>query len=104
MDSITSNEIDFTLDTDFLNIEPGGVAEVELTFTPVDDQTTQAVIRFWSNDPDEPRRTFVARGNTTSLRVGDSAPDFTLNDIGGVPHTLSDYAGNVIVLAFFTSW
>ena len=104
VDSITSNGADFTLDPDFLNIEPGGVAEVKLTFTPVDTEFTQAVIRFWSNDPDEPRRTLVGRGHTRALIVGDIAPEFTLNDINGVPHTLSDYAGKVIVLVFFASW
>jgi len=104
VDSITSNGDDFTLDTEFLNIEPGGIAEVKLTFTPEDDQTTQAVISFWSNDPNEPRKIFVAKGNTNSLKIGDSAPDFTLDDIDGVPHTLSDYAGKVIVLTFFASW
>ncbi len=104
VDRVTSTENIFTLDPAFLNIEPGGVAEVKLTFTPIDTQKVQAVISFWSNDPDEPRRTFVARGNTNSLGIGDSAPDFTLNDIDGVPHTLSDYAGKVIVLSFFTSW
>ena len=104
VDSVTSSEDFFTIDPDFLVIEPGGVAEVKLTFTPVDTLNTQAVISFWSNDPDEPRRTFVARGNTNAIRIGDVAPDFTLNDIEGVPHTLSDYAGKVIVLAFFASW
>ena len=104
VDSITSNGADFTLDPEFLNIEPGGVAEIKLTFTPVDTEFTQAVIRFWSNDPDEPRRTLVARGHTRALNVGDIAPNFTLNDVDGVPHTLSDYAGKVIVLVFFASW
>jgi len=104
VDSITSINDDFTLDTDFLILEPGGIAEVKLTFIPVDDSKTQVVISLWSNDPDEPRRTFVAKGNTTSLQVGDTAPDFSLVDIGGVTHTLSDYAGDVIVLVFFASW
>ena len=104
VESIISNGDDFTLDTDFLNIEPGGVAEVKLTFTPVDTIITQAVISFLSNDPDESRRTFLARGNTNALKIGDTAPDFTLNDIDGVPHTLSDYAGKVVVLSLFASW
>ena len=34
--------------------------------------------------------------------VGAPAPNFTLNDIYGVSHTLSDYWGTVIVLAFMT--
>ena len=104
MDSITSNGADFTLEPDFLNIEPGGIAEVKLIFTPEDTNNTQAVISFWSNDPDESRRTLVARGYTKALRNGDDAPDFTLNDIDGVPHSLSDYAGKVIVLSLFASW
>ena len=33
---------------------------------------------------------------------GSPAPDFTLEDIYGTPHTLSDYFGAVIVLAFFS--
>ena len=35
--------------------------------------------------------------------VGDPAIDFTLPDDGGTDHTLSDYTGKVIVLAFLTS-
>ena len=34
--------------------------------------------------------------------VGSPAPDFTLNDIYGASHSLSDYSGRVIVLAFMT--
>lgn len=32
--------------------------------------------------------------------VGSPAPDFTLQDIYGVTHSLSDYAGRIVVLAF----
>ena len=31
---------------------------------------------------------------------GDPAPDFTLNDLAGVPHTLSSLRGQVVLLAF----
>jgi len=34
--------------------------------------------------------------------VGSPAPDFTLNDIYGTPHTLSDYLGTIVVLAFLS--
>ena len=104
VDSITSNGTDFTIDHDFLNIEPGGISEVRLIFTPEDTIKTQAVISFWSNDPDEPRKTIVGRGYVNSLRNGDVAPDFTLNDVDGVPHSLTDYAGKVVVLSLFASW
>jgi cytochrome oxidase Cu insertion factor (SCO1/SenC/PrrC family) len=34
------------------------------------------------------------------LPVGADAPDFTLQDTQGVPHTLSDYTDQVVVLFF----
>ncbi len=39
---------------------------------------------------------------TTTLKVGDVAPDFTLTDTGGNPVKLSDYRGKKnVVLAFY---
>lgn len=39
---------------------------------------------------------------TTNLKVGDMAPDFTLNDTKGKPVKLSDYRGKkTVVLAFY---
>jgi peroxiredoxin len=39
---------------------------------------------------------------TTTLKVGDMAPDFTLTDTGGNPVKLSDYRGKKnVVLAFY---
>ncbi len=39
---------------------------------------------------------------TTTLKVGDAAPDFTLTDTGGNPVKLSDYRGKKnVVLAFY---
>ena len=39
---------------------------------------------------------------TTNLKVGDMAPDFTLNDTTGKPVKLSDYRGKKnVVLAFY---
>jgi peroxiredoxin len=38
----------------------------------------------------------------TNLRVGDAAPDFTLNSTQGGKVTLSDFRGkNMVVLAFY---
>lgn len=39
---------------------------------------------------------------TTHLKVGDAAPDFTLNDTAGKPVKLSDFKGKKnVVLAFY---
>lgn len=35
------------------------------------------------------------------LKVGDKAPDFTLNDSNGQPRSLHDFRGRKVVLAFF---
>jgi cytochrome oxidase Cu insertion factor (SCO1/SenC/PrrC family) len=37
-----------------------------------------------------------------NIKVGDTAPDFTLEDQNGEPHTLHDYRGKKnVVLAFY---
>ncbi|MBT5773929.1 MAG: redoxin domain-containing protein [Dehalococcoidia bacterium] len=33
-----------------------------------------------------------------------SAPDFTLPDLAGTPHSLSDYRGKKVLLAAYASW
>ena len=38
---------------------------------------------------------------TTTAEVGKKAPDFTLVDIDGKTHSLSDYAGKVVILEWF---
>ena len=44
----------------------------------------------------------LADGDT--LRVGDTAPDFTLTGLDGESYTLSDFRGQVVILASFASW
>ncbi len=46
-------------------------------------------------------------GTTTcdeGLAVGDCAPDFTLPDAQGVPWTLSDHRGDVVVVEISGFW
>lgn len=40
----------------------------------------------------------------TRVKVGDEAPDFTLNDQDGKPVTLSDYRGKNVVLVFYRGY
>ena len=45
----------------------------------------------------------LAAPAAAQLPVGAQAPDFTLQDTAGIPHTLSDYTDEVVVL-FFVGW
>jgi len=42
----------------------------------------------------------LSRIAAAAVGAGDPAPDFTLNDLSGVPHTLSSLRGQVVLLAF----
>ncbi|GEM_PF-6984582 len=44
--------------------------------------------------------TSFAKEKTEVLQVGDSAPDFTLVDMNGVKHQLSEYKGQGVFLNF----
>jgi len=39
-----------------------------------------------------------------TVSVGDKAPDWSLADIQGQEHSLSDYAGQVVILDFWATW
>ena len=41
---------------------------------------------------------------TTLVRVGESAPDFTVKMLDGEPVTLSQLQGRTVLLVFFASW
>ncbi len=36
--------------------------------------------------------------------TGSPAPDFTLNDVNGKAHSLSDFQGKVVMLNWWASW
>lgn len=42
--------------------------------------------------------------NNYLVRVGDKAPDFTVNEAGGKSYRLSDLKGKVVMLQFTASW
>jgi len=45
-----------------------------------------------------------AASAVATYEVGDTIDDFTLNDLNGLPISLSDYAGDIIVINFFATW
>lgn len=48
--------------------------------------------------------TNVTKGNAKVLQVGEQAPDFTLVDLNGERHQLSDYRGQGVLLNFWGTW
>ena len=59
-----------------------------------------------TDDPDEPEWMLeVTTGAVgTNTGMGTEAPDFTLSDLDGVSHTLSDQRGKPVVLVYFATW
>ena len=41
---------------------------------------------------------------TTLVRVGQSAPDFTVNGLDGEPFTLSEHRGKIVLVNWFATW
>jgi len=41
---------------------------------------------------------------TELIKPGKKVPDFTLNDLGGKPHKLSEFRGKKVVLVFWATW
>jgi hypothetical protein len=86
-------------------IPPDSQHEFTLSFTAPSEDYISSVVRVFSDDPDEPFKQFSVYANgSPRLRIGDPAPDFTLEDVNGDFYTLSDYLGKVVFLAFFASW
>ena len=66
-------------------------------------QYASGVIQISSNDPDEGEMELQLVGNYEGGIVGVEAQDFTLPVVanGSGSFTLSDYAGKIVVIAFF---
>lgn len=56
-----------------------------------------------SNDADEGTKTVTFRVNPAGLGVGDPAPDFSLSDLTGTGHTLSEHLGKAVMISIFSS-
>ncbi len=87
-------------------IPPGETREVGLRFQNNTGGYSGTFLRIDSNDTDEALITFPISGddNPNNLNLGDPAPEFSLEDMGGVTHNLSDGLGRVVVVAFFANW
>ena len=91
--------------TTFL-LDPGESHEVTLSYTQANPGYDATFLRIRSNDVDEAQIIFPisADNDPNRLDLGEPAPEFTFLDIDGVWHSLSDYQGRIVVLAFFANW
>ncbi len=87
-------------------LAPDEMRLVGLTFTPAAPGYDGTFIRVDAIDPDEPDLSFPVQSDDDPdhLDLGEAAPDFTLLDLAGQPHSLSEELGRVVVLAFFANW
>ena len=84
------------------NINPGETQVVDITYT-ADSFNASGSYRIFSNDLDEAQVICETNGNINGANIGDQAPDFELEVVanGNGYFQLSDYLGQVVVLAFF---
>ncbi len=101
---IQSNRPELTVTPTNFTVAPGSSQQITATFTPNTQSTVFARLTFFTNDTDESEKFLFVFGGSPRVSPGDSAPDFTLNDLEGNPHSLGDYSGKVLMLVFFASW
>jgi len=90
-------------------VAPGESTVLQVQFDPQDpDDALNTTLCLATNDPDEPvvhvPLASATTGGLSELGVGEAAPDFTLNDIDGGIHRLSDQLGHPVVLLYFATW
>ena len=95
----TNSEFSYTLLND---LNPGETQSIDISYT-ANAMNASGSYRIYSNDSDEYEVMCETNGNINGANIGDIAPDFNLPVIGNGVGTfnLSDYLGEVVVLAFF---
>ena len=84
------------------NLAPGETQTIDIIYV-ADAANASGSYRIYSNDLDEPEVLCETNGNIIGANIGDQAPDFELDIVANGTGTfqLSDYIGQVVVLAFF---
>lgn len=86
-------------------LEPGASTTLALSWdgeAPLD----RAEVCIASDDPGRPAVTLVVTGGQDGEGriIGQTAPDFALEDLDGTVHRLSEQRGRPVVLAYFATW
>jgi len=85
------------------NISPGETQTVDMVYS-ANSINASGSYRIYSNDSDESEVVCETNGNINGANIGDQAPDFELDIVanGNGTFRLSDYLGQIVVLAFFS--
>ena len=67
------------------------------------DEEKQTAISNWYND-EKAKANIVKNISSGGAKVGQAAPDFTLNGLDGKPVKLSDYKGQAVLINFWATW
>jgi hypothetical protein len=101
--NISTPPTGISVDPTSFSVPPGEVKKVKVTASGAG--STFSTLSYSSNDPDESSVIqYVYKNNTSFPQIDDLAPDFTVQDIDGNWHTLSDYVGKVVYLEFGGLW
>jgi len=94
------------LDPGPFTIPAGGTRDVGVRFFRPAVGYDATFIKITSDDTDEGSLSFPLQADDSPqlLAVGRVAPGFTHFDARNVIHSLSDYRGQVVVMAFFANW
>ena len=101
VDRIRCNAGGFEVDPGNFELEANSSLELAFTYQP--HERTQYPLQFNSNDTDDPNSSIMLEPYG-GLSVGDEAPDFTARILGGGDYRLSDMAGRIQLIIFWTSW
>ena len=97
----TAPEVDFIAGPSTL--APGEQDLLLFSLNIIDDTPVEYTCTLDTNDADEARKTITFRVNPAGLGVGDPAPDFSLSDLTGTGHTLSEHLGKAVMISIFSS-
>ena len=95
----------FTVTFSANEVQPNEAIDVEIAFAD-DGNPVDASLCMVTNDPDESVQNVLLASTSSgsAIVIGEAAKDFTLTDLDGQPHTLSDQIGNPVVLVYFATW
>lgn len=86
-----------------LVVAPGESALLRLSFA-ADGAPLSGDLCLATNDPDGPRLLLPLSAGDPEDPVGEPAPDFTLPDLEGGLHTLSEQRGHPVFITYFATW